>query len=125
MFKETHPILGRRDIQRSIDFCTGRLGLRSFSDKADPSNYIGFVATRSGSTCSFDLNTRWDAIRLRFLVEHPDALFDEYQQRGVRCSQIVRDRPWMTREIALGGVDYSGLTSYRKPTSAEKVRHIS
>jgi catechol 2,3-dioxygenase-like lactoylglutathione lyase family enzyme len=42
MFKETHPILGTRDIQRAIAFYTQRLGFRlAFGDKADPPNYVG------------------------------------------------------------------------------------
>jgi catechol 2,3-dioxygenase-like lactoylglutathione lyase family enzyme len=43
MFKETHPILGTRDIQRAIAFYTQRLGFNlAFGDKADPPNYVGF-----------------------------------------------------------------------------------
>ena len=43
MFKETHPILGTRDIQRAIKFYTQRLGFQlAFRDKTDPPNYVGF-----------------------------------------------------------------------------------
>ena len=43
MFKEAHPILGTRDIQRAIAFYTQRLGFKlAFGDKADPPNYVGF-----------------------------------------------------------------------------------
>jgi catechol 2,3-dioxygenase-like lactoylglutathione lyase family enzyme len=43
MFKETHPILGTRDIQRAIEFYTQRLGFQlAFRDKTDPPNYVGF-----------------------------------------------------------------------------------
>ncbi len=43
MFKETHPILGTRDIQRAIAFYTQQLGFKlAFGDKADPPNYVGF-----------------------------------------------------------------------------------
>jgi len=43
MFKETHPILGTRDIQRAIAFYTQRLGFKlAFGDKADPPNNVGF-----------------------------------------------------------------------------------
>jgi catechol 2,3-dioxygenase-like lactoylglutathione lyase family enzyme len=36
MFKETHPILGTRDIQRAIAFYTQQLGFKlAFGDKAD------------------------------------------------------------------------------------------
>jgi catechol 2,3-dioxygenase-like lactoylglutathione lyase family enzyme len=43
MFKETHPILGTRDIQRAIVFYTKQLGFKlAFGDKTDPPNYVGF-----------------------------------------------------------------------------------
>ncbi len=43
MFKETHPILGTRDIQRAIEFYTRQLGFElAFGDDADPPNYVGF-----------------------------------------------------------------------------------
>ena len=65
-------------------------------------------------------------IRLRFLVDDPDALFDEYRQRGVECSpNSVRDTPWMTREFALYDLDRNTLTFYRELTIAEKVRPSS
>jgi catechol 2,3-dioxygenase-like lactoylglutathione lyase family enzyme len=54
MFKETHPILGTRDIQRATAFYTQQLGFKlAFGDKADPPNYVGFqrdaVELASGS----------------------------------------------------------------------------
>jgi catechol 2,3-dioxygenase-like lactoylglutathione lyase family enzyme len=37
MFKETHPILGTRDVRRAIEFYTRQLGFTlAFRDKADP-----------------------------------------------------------------------------------------
>ena len=60
-------------------------------------------------------------IRLRFLVEDPDALFNEYRRRGVDCTpNRVQDTPWGTREFALYDLDRNALTFYRGLTSAEK-----
>ena len=43
IFKETHPILGTRDIQRAIEFYTQQLGFElAFGEDADPPNYVGF-----------------------------------------------------------------------------------
>jgi catechol 2,3-dioxygenase-like lactoylglutathione lyase family enzyme len=44
MFKETHPIMGTRDIRRAIEFYTQRLGFQlAFGDESqDPPNYVGF-----------------------------------------------------------------------------------
>jgi hypothetical protein len=65
-------------------------------------------------------------IRLRFLVEDPDALLVEFQQRGVDCTpNSIRDTPWGTREFALYDLDRNALTFYRRLTSAEKGRQSS
>ena len=43
MFKETHPILGKREIQQAIAFYTQQLGFKlAFRDKEEPPNYVGF-----------------------------------------------------------------------------------
>ena len=60
-------------------------------------------------------------IRLRFLVEDPDALFNEYRERGVECTATgIRDTPWGTREFALYDLDRNALTFYRDLRSEEK-----
>jgi hypothetical protein len=65
-------------------------------------------------------------IRLRLLVEDPDALFNEYRQRGVECAPNgVRSTPWGTREFALYDLDRNALTFYRHLTAAEKARQSS
>ena len=62
-------------------------------------------------------------IRLRFLVEDPDMLFNEYRQRGVECnSDGVRDTPWGTREFALYDLHRNALTFYRALSREEKGR---
>jgi catechol 2,3-dioxygenase-like lactoylglutathione lyase family enzyme len=44
MFKETHPILGTRDIKRAIAFYTQQLGFKlAFGDKADPPRRAGLA----------------------------------------------------------------------------------
>src|SRR5262252_1698342 len=79
MFKETHPILGTRDIQRGIAFYTRRLGFQlAFGDKADPPNYVGFRRDAVELHMQFQFEHEMGTIRLRFLVEDPDARFNEY-----------------------------------------------
>ena len=122
MFKETHPILGTRDILRAIDFYTKQLGFRlAFGDQADPPNYVGFRRDAVELHMQFQFEHEMGTIRLRFLVEDPDALFKEYRQRGVECTADgVRNTPWGTREFALYDLDRNALTFYRDRTSAEK-----
>jgi catechol 2,3-dioxygenase-like lactoylglutathione lyase family enzyme len=113
MFKETHPILGTRDIRRAIEFYTKRLGLElAFRDKTDPPNYVGFRRDAVELHMQFQFEHEMGTIRLRFLVEDPDALFNEYRQRGIE-SNGVDDTLWGTREFALYDLDRNALTFYR------------
>jgi len=62
----------------------------------------------------FQYEHEMSTIRLRFLVDDPDALFTEYQQRGVECSASgIRDPPWGTRAFAVYDTDLNLLTFYR------------
>jgi catechol 2,3-dioxygenase-like lactoylglutathione lyase family enzyme len=127
MFKQTHPILGTRDIQRAIAFYTELLGFKlAFGDKADPPNYVGFRRDAVELHMQFQFEHEMGTIRLRFLVEDPDTLFNEYRQRGIECTpNSVRDTTWGTREFALYDPDRNALTFYRALTSAEKERRSS
>jgi catechol 2,3-dioxygenase-like lactoylglutathione lyase family enzyme len=124
MFKETHPILGTRDIKRAIEFYTRQLGFKlAFGDKADPPNYVGFRRDTVELHMQFQFEHEMGTIRLRILVEDPDALFDEYRQRGVECTPNgIRDTPWSTREFALYDLDRNALTFYKGLTATEKQR---
>ena len=115
MFKETHPILGTRDIQRAVGFYTRQLGFElAFRDITDPPNYVGLRRDAVEIHMQFQFEHEMAAIRLRFLVADPDALFGEYRQRGVECTpNLVRDTPWGTREFALYDLDRNALTFYR------------
>ena len=127
MFKEIHPILGTRDIQRAIEFYTQKLGFQlAFRDETDPPNYVGFRRDAVELHMQFQFEYEMGTTRLRFLVENPDALLDEYRQRGVECtSDGVHSTPWGTREFALYDLDRNALTFYRHLTSAEKGRQSS
>lgn len=121
MFKATHPILGTRDIQRAIAFYTGPLGFKLAFGDEDPPNYVGFRRDAVELHMQFQFQNEMGTIRLRFLVEDPDALFKEYGQRGIECtSDGVRDTSWGTREFALYDLDRNALTFYRTLTSAER-----
>ena len=124
MFRETHPIIGTRDIQRAIAFYTERLGFTlAFGDKADPPNYVGFRRDAVELHMQFQFEHEMGTIRLRFLVEDPDALFNEYRRRGIECTPNgIRDTSWGTREFALYDPDRNALTFYRDLTIAEKER---
>jgi catechol 2,3-dioxygenase-like lactoylglutathione lyase family enzyme len=70
MFKETHPILGTRDIQRAIAFYTQQLGFKlAFGDKADPPNYGGFRRDSVELHMQFQFEQEMGTIRLRVLLQ--------------------------------------------------------
>jgi len=127
MFKQTHPIIGTRDIQRAIEFYTRQLGFDlAFRDSVDAPNYVGFRRDAVELHMQFQYEHEMSTIRLRLMVEDADALFDEYRQRGVECSASgIRDTHWGTREFALYDPDRNALTFYRHLTSAEKARQSS
>jgi catechol 2,3-dioxygenase-like lactoylglutathione lyase family enzyme len=84
MFKETHPIVGTQDIQRAIAFYTQQLGFKlAFGDKADPPNYVGFRRDAVELHMQFQFAHEMGIIRLRFLVEDPDALFNEFRNAAL------------------------------------------
>ncbi|MEZ5308562.1 MAG: VOC family protein [Pyrinomonadaceae bacterium] len=115
MFKRIHPIIGTQDINRAIDFYTRKLGFDlMFSDGQEPPNYIGFRRDEVELHMQFQFDYEMGTIRLRFLVEDPDALFAEYRERGVEFSEHgIRDTPWFTREFALYDPDRNALTFYK------------
>ena len=115
MFRMTHPINGTRDIKRAIEFYTQRLGFQlAFQDNPNTPNYVGFRRDQVELHMQFQYEHEMGTIRLRFLVDDPDALFAEYQQRGIECTASgIRDTPWGTREFALYDVDRNAFTFYR------------
>ena len=94
MFKETQPILGTRDIQCAIGFYTRQLGFKlAFSDNADPPNYVGFRRDAVELHMQFQFEYEMETIRLRFLMEDPDALFDEYCSWSRLGRMAARQQP--------------------------------
>ena len=130
MFRQTHPILGTRDMRRAIAFYTQKLGFRlafgggAEEPDAEHPNYVGYRRDGVELHMQFQYPHEMGTIRLRFLVEDPDALFNEYRQRGVECHE-VSDTSWGTREFALYDPDRNALTFCRDLTSAEKERRSS
>jgi catechol 2,3-dioxygenase-like lactoylglutathione lyase family enzyme len=133
MFKATHPILGTRDMRRAIAFYTQKLGFRlAFGAQAgeepdaEHPNYVGFRRDGVELHMQFQYPHEMGTIRLRFLVEDPDALFAELHARGVACTTDgAEDKPWGTREFALYDPDRNAFTFYRDLTPADKQRRAS
>jgi catechol 2,3-dioxygenase-like lactoylglutathione lyase family enzyme len=96
MFKETHPILGTRALEKSLDFYIQRLGFAlAFRDPSGPSNYAGVRRDEVELHFQWQDESKMTTTRLRFLVEDPDALFAEYLDKQVFHDRTrLADTPW-------------------------------
>ena len=114
------PILDVHDVERAVRFYVDPLGFQlEFHDDDHPDNYAGV------SRVNVFLHMQWqyeDAfrdgtagpMRVRVLIDDPDALFEEYRSRGVLNDQTqVRDTSWGTREFSLRDPDGNGLIFFR------------
>ena len=119
--RAVQPVLPVRDIAAALAFYTGRLGFRFlFGDRSGAPAYAG--VGRDG----IELHLQWQAAEafadgsaalgnLRFVVDDPDALLDEFRASGAVPSHVsVRDTEWGTREFAFRDPDGNGLTFYRE-----------
>jgi catechol 2,3-dioxygenase-like lactoylglutathione lyase family enzyme len=120
-FREVQPVLPVRDVERAVRFYVERLGFRlAFRDRPGPdANYVGL--RRDG----VELHLQWHdeadfksveagTLMLRFVLDDPDALFEEYQDKNAFHERTrLADTPWGTREFALFDPDGNGLTFYR------------
>jgi catechol 2,3-dioxygenase-like lactoylglutathione lyase family enzyme len=110
-FKDVQPIIGTRDLARAVGFYTDKLGFtRAFGDD----NYVGFRRDSVELHMQLQYAHEMSTLRLRILVDDPDALFAEYRAKGIECSETgLRDTAWGTREFALYDTDRNALTFYR------------
>ena len=118
--KDAVPILDVRDVEAALRFYVERLGFRvDFRYEDDPDNYAG---VRRGDVC---LHMQWQhedefrkgtagKLRVRILVDDPDALLEECRANGVVDERTqVKDTPWGTREFGFRDPDGNGLIFYR------------
>jgi hypothetical protein len=68
----------------------------------------------------FQYEHEMSTTRLRFLIEDPDALFEEYESQNVFHDRThLASTPWGTREFAFYDLDGNGLTFYRDIKKAQ------
>lgn len=120
-FLQVQPILGTRDIDKAISFYVERLGFTlAFRNGTAPAFYIGLRRDRVELHMQFQYEHEMGTLRLRILVDDPDALYEEYRDKDVFSDKTrLADTPWGTREFAIYDLDRNSLTFYRdlkKPT---------
>ncbi len=115
IFGQVQPILGTRDLEKAICFYVDRLGFTlAFRDGSVPTNYVGLRRDSVELHMQFQYEHEMGTTRLRFVVDDPDALYEEYRDKHVFYEGTrLTDTPWGTREFALYDLDRNALTFYR------------
>ena len=110
-FAQVQPILGTRDLAKAIRFYIDRLGFTlAFGDD----NYVGLRRDGVELHIQFQFEHEMQTTRIRFVVNDPDILFEEYKSKNVlHDGTRLNDTPWGTREFALYDLDRNALTFYR------------
>jgi uncharacterized glyoxalase superfamily protein PhnB len=115
------PILDVRDVDKALRYYVERLGFTAaFRYEGDPDNYAGvrrddvYLDMQWQHADHFKRGTA-GRLRIRIVVDNPDALFEEFKANGVLDQSIeVRDTDWGTREFGFRDPDGNGLTFYRE-----------
>jgi len=120
-FHQVQPILGTRDVAKAVRFYVDRLGFAlAFGVPTNEGNYVGLRRGDVELHMQFQYPDEMGTIRLRIVVDDPDALYEEYKAKGVvDDARRLLDTPWGTREFALYDLDRNALTFYRDLTRAE------
>lgn len=114
-FSQVLPILGTRDVARAVRFYVDRLGFTlAFGVPTNEGNYVGLRRDGVVLHMQFQYEDEMGTTRLRILVDDPDALYAEYQDKDVFYEGTrLQDTPWGTREFALYDLDRNSLTFCR------------
>jgi catechol 2,3-dioxygenase-like lactoylglutathione lyase family enzyme len=109
------PILGTRDVAKAVCFYVDRLGFTlAFGVPTNEGNYVGLRRDGVVLHMQFQYEDEMGTTRLRILVDDPDALYAEYQDKDVFYEGTrLEDTPWGTREFALYDLDRNSLTFCR------------
>ena len=117
-FSQVQPILGTRDVAKAVAFVE-RLGFTlAFGVPTNEGNYVGLRRDRVELHMQFQYDYEMQTTRLRIVVDDPDALYAEYEDRvkeeGIFPEGMqVADKPWETSEFAIYDLDRNALTFYR------------
>lgn len=118
--KDVIPILDVRDVSRALDYYVQKLGFKiEFRYQEDPDNYAGvyrdnvYLHMQWQHPDEFEKGTA-GRLRFRILVTDPDAIFQEYKDKGIIDEKTqIRDTEWGTREFGIRDLDGNGLIFYR------------
>ena len=114
------PVLPARDVSEAVRFYVERLGFELvFQDAQDRPQYAGVRRGAVELHLQFQFEEDFEAgtagqAMLRLVVDDPDALFREYEDKGVLHDHAQpRDTPWGTREFDFRDPNHNGLIFMR------------
>jgi uncharacterized glyoxalase superfamily protein PhnB len=113
------PVLPARNVSDAIDYYVARLGFElAFQVPDHDPDYAmvrrGGVRLHLHSHTDEEFQQGAGQLMLRLVVDDPDALFSEYQDKSVfHPGTALRDTPWDTREFAFWDLNHNGLTFMR------------
>lgn len=114
------PILDVRSMDEALRYYVEGLGFEvAFRYADDPDNYAGVCRDGVCLHMQWQHQSEFDAgtagrLRIRIAVDDPDALFTEFQSRGLlRDHPGVRDTEWGTREFGFRDPDGNALGFFR------------
>jgi len=116
---QVHPVLPVKDVVEALDFYVNRLGFKiGFADDAKKPTYAGVLRDGIEIHLQWHDASEWeiaiDRPMLRIVTQHIDALFGEYERKGVfHKNTSLKETTWGTREFAFYDPFKNGLTFYR------------
>jgi uncharacterized glyoxalase superfamily protein PhnB len=118
--RRVFPVLPARDVSEAVRFYVERLGFElAFQDTPERPQYAGVRRGDVVLHLQFQFEKDFQAgtagqCMLRLLVDDPDALYEEYKDKGVFHEWTrLTDTEWGTREFALWDLNKNGLTFLR------------
>jgi catechol 2,3-dioxygenase-like lactoylglutathione lyase family enzyme len=116
---QVQPILGSRDVAKAVACYVDRLGFTlAFGDPSVQVSYVGLQRDNIELHMQFQYEHEMGTTRLRVLVDNPDSLYVEFQDKGVfHEGTRLANTPWHTREFAIYDLDGNALTFYRPLTA--------
>ena len=114
------PVLPARDVSEAVQFYVEQLGFELlFQHPDDRPQHAGIRRDAAELHLQFQFEKDFEAgtagqAMLRLVVDDPDALFDEYKDKGIfHEGTQLRDTSWGTREFAFWDCNHNGLTFMR------------
>lgn len=116
-FEAVHPVVDVRDVLATANWFCLKLGFEPlFFDEEESPNYGGVGRDGIEVHLQWHSAEEWESMTgsaYRFLVDDPDALFEEYRAAGVQPpAMIVADTTWGTREFGLYDPNGNALFFY-------------